>query len=89
MAVRRKAPDVYEVDSDTNLRRKYLVTFGTEGKFWSCTCPAYAIKRNRKGGLGHVGMCKHIEQVKVLQNRSEVEAVSSLRRMVHDLEAEV
>lgn len=68
MSVRMIDPQHFEVDSDSSDRR-YLVTYGLEGPYLHCTCVSYAIKRNRAGGLGHPGRCKHIDQVEAYQPR--------------------
>lgn len=62
MVATRRSDTVYEVNSATS-NRSYIVSHGTEGPFWSCTCTDYAIKRNRAGGLGNAAICKHVEVV--------------------------
>lgn len=87
MAVRRKAPDVFEVDSETSKsKRSYVVSWGTEGgDFWVCTCPAFSINRNRAGGLGHPGNCKHVKQVEAHQEVGEDKLAESLREIEKSL----
>lgn len=85
MAVHKKGSDVYEVDSDTS-DRAYVVSWGTEGgDFWVCTCTIWAVRRNRAGGLGNPGFCKHVDQVKQVQEVGDDELAASLQRIERSL----
>lgn len=63
MNIEKRGKDTYDVESGTS-DRKYVVAWGVEGDFYSCTCTAYAIGRNRAGGLGMPFDCKHVKAVK-------------------------
>lgn len=62
MQVTKRGDDFYEVSSESS-SRNYVVTWGVEGDFWSCNCTAYAIGRNRAGGIGTKFECKHIKEL--------------------------
>lgn len=66
MQIKERGKDVFEVGSESS-SRVYLVTWGTEGEFWSCTCTAYAIGRNKAGGMGCKFVCKHIREIETYQ----------------------
>lgn len=85
MAVRQKGLDVYEVDSDSS-DRAYMVSWGTEGgDFWVCTCTRYAIDRNKAGGLGNPGNCKHVKQVEKVQEVGQEQVAASLQKIEESL----
>jgi hypothetical protein len=63
MKIEKRGKDTFAVGSESS-DRNYLVAWGTEGDFYSCTCTAYAIGRNRAGGLGYPFDCKHVRAVK-------------------------
>jgi hypothetical protein len=62
MQVTKRGDDFYEVSSESS-SRNYVVTWGSEGDFWSCNCTAYAIGRNKAGGMGVKFECKHIREL--------------------------
>lgn len=62
MQVTKRGDDFYEVSSESS-SRNYVVTWGVEGDFWSCNCTAYAIGRNKAGGMGAKFECKHIREL--------------------------
>ena len=48
--------EVFEVDSDTDKRKRYLVTRNTEDESWACTCKSWVFQN----GTDAKGYCKHI-----------------------------
>lgn len=89
MQIKERGKDVFEVGSETS-SRVYLVTWGTEGEFWSCTCTAYAIGRNKAGGMGCKFVCKHIREIEHHQPVAETSndgVKESLLSMVSALQA--
>lgn len=63
MAVRKLDADTYEVDSDSS-SAVYTVRWGTEGgPWWTCTCMAYVMNRNKGKGMGFPARCKHTDRI--------------------------
>lgn len=60
--IERASEFVWRVESDSDSHKKYIVDLSPDDPD-SCTCVAFAIKRNRTG----VGTCKHIERVLSLE----------------------
>lgn len=63
--------DVWEVRSESNRSRTYFVSWGREGEFWSCTCEGWARMRNKAGGLGFLGKCKHVTLIAGVSGRPQ------------------
>jgi len=59
--IQRSAPTIFRVPSDSDAEKFYLVDITS--RIHSCTCTAYAISRNRAGGTGCQGKCKHLRYV--------------------------
>jgi hypothetical protein len=60
--MKEMAPGVYEVSSDSDASRTYVVNL--TGQHPQCTCTHYAIQRNRQAGKGLPPLpCKHIRSV--------------------------
>lgn len=64
---------LYEVQSRSSTARSYFVQDGKEGPWWSCTCPRWAITRNKAGGLGFQGACAHVNEINRLETRNNAE----------------
>lgn len=59
--IERAAENIYRVPSDSDAEKFYIVDLTSKIK--TCTCTAYAIQRNRAGGAGCQGKCKHLGYV--------------------------
>src|SRR4051812_45376221 len=77
MEIYKIEDDVYEVTSETNSSRTYFVSWGREGDFWSCTCTGWATSRNRAGGIGFLGKCKHVTLVAETTGRPQPGTVAA------------
>lgn len=66
LSVTKLQEGVYEVPSATS-STIYVVRYGREGPYWSCTCTRWAITRNRAGGMGNKGECKHVRAVEAAE----------------------
>lgn len=55
----------FSVESSSSSKEYRVRCFLPDGEAPTCTCPAFAISRNRDGGKNHggVGWCKHIDEV--------------------------
>lgn len=91
MKITKRGTDVYEIESESSTRN-YLVSWGTEGDFFSCSCVSYAIGRNRAGGLGYPFECKHVravvEQVGNVSEQSTEKVTESLLAIAASLRPE-
>jgi hypothetical protein len=85
MAIQMIDPEHFVIDSDTS-DRKYQVSFGIEGDYFSCTCPAWSISRNRAGGLGMQGHCKHVDAVILSEPLRRVEQEKKMRAQLDRLD---
>lgn len=54
-------PNIFRVESGSNADTTYIVDM--TGPVTTCTCTRYAITRNRAGGSGCQGECKHLNAV--------------------------
>lgn len=87
MDLQRLGDTVFQVGSRSS-DRKYLVSFGTEGAWWACTCQGFALSRNKAGGLGlkakgTCAHCKEVEENSDLIAKAESEAqLNTLRELM-------
>ncbi len=84
--IKKLSPTEYEVGSATSANKTYLVTLDGDLGTHRCTCAAWAIKRNRNGGLGAPSHCKHIQAVIKLPENDQNAAREKLLANLRDLE---
>lgn len=79
--------DIYYYESDTS-GKIYEVNISDKGfGHHFCTCPAWAIKRNKNGGTGAPSHCKHIDAV-IAQRDKEVDvSKTSLGSLLAEIES--
>jgi hypothetical protein len=53
----------WHVRSHTNPDKEYTVSLAEDGETWGCSCPAWTFQRHRIRD----GICKHIRQIKQLE----------------------
>jgi len=92
MNMKEMAPGVYEVASDSDARRTYVVNL--TGPYGQCTCTHWAIQRNRAASKGQdPPACKHVRAAQTNGNSAawrakQAELEAERARLEEQLSAE-
>lgn len=81
-------PNIFRVESASDADKAYVVD--VTGPINTCTCTWYAITRNRAGGAGCQGECKHLRAVEdylgSAKHNAKVKAAEEKREMATEFE---